>query len=393
MLTSKSEKIVVIGHEASLSGAPILLLHLFELVQKKRNLNILFAIHRDGVILDLYKRSFPVLLLKRKDYGKENNIILKIYNFWLNKIQLLKLCFHVLSSDYVFSNTIVNGKLLKIISVFRKPIITYVHELKSVIDLYSQLGDARFSLAGSNLFAYPSRKVSNTLEIDYNVSENKLYPLNYYFPFLEMVPGTDPGISLFFKEKFNIKEKDFVIGGMGFASPRKGTDLFVEVFNIVNKVNPEIKFCWVGDFEDLSYKEKVFQNIPEGALGKQIVFTGLLQHSYSNFELFDLFFLSSREDPYPLVVLEAAWMNKPSICFENSGGIPEFIEEDAGWCIDDFNVQSVAHLILELYHNRSMITIKGDSAHKKVLELHANQELILSQFDKILFDAKIAINR
>jgi glycosyltransferase involved in cell wall biosynthesis len=174
---------------------------------------------------------------------------------------------------------------------------------------------------------------------------------------------------------------------MGFASKRKGTDLFVEVFKCLYKKNKNIKFCWIGEFENEQFKKEILKDIPNEILENNLIFTGSLPNSFSNYAPFDVFFLSSREDPYPLVVLEAASMRKPSICFNGSGGIPEFVGEDAGWIISDFDVEAVCDLIDNLYQNREQILAKGNAARTKVINLHGNDELVLKQFDAILNQA------
>ena len=40
-----------------------------------------------------------------------------------------------------------------------------------------------------------------------------------------------------------------------------------------------------------------------------------------------MFFLSSREDPFPLVMLEAAFQGKPIVGFKGSGGVNDFLKE------------------------------------------------------------------
>jgi glycosyltransferase involved in cell wall biosynthesis len=45
----------------------------------------------------------------------------------------------------------------------------------------------------------------------------------------------------------------------------------------------------------------------------------------------DVFALTSREDPFPLVMLEAAARRLPIVCFEASGGGPEFVGNERGY--------------------------------------------------------------
>lgn len=384
MLSEKPLKIVVIGHETSLSGAPVLLFNLFSLIKENTKSEIKFTVHRDGPLTSLYRSLFKVIILKNSDYGKEKNILKRIVNFLNNKVQLLRLSWQVFNCDFIFSNTIVNGKIIRLLAIFNKPVITYVHELESVIQFYLNLGDAAFSLKGSDVFAFPSMAVKKVLAAQFKIPEAKLLPLNYYFPFQNQASLDSLNFDKVFWGRFGISDADFVVGGMGYASHRKGTDLFVEAFKFLYNMNKNVKFCWIGEFEDEEFKHDILRDIPEEILGKNLIFTGSLPHNFANFLPFDIFFLSSREDPYPLVVLEAAWMEKPSICFEGAGGIPEFIQDDAGWIIDKFNIEAVSNLIDFLFQNKGEIRLKAIAAKAKVIDLHGNDTLILEQFNKLL---------
>ena len=100
-------------------------------------------------------------------------------------------------------------------------------------------------------------------------------------------------------------------------------------------------------------------------------------------DAFDVFFVSSREDPYPLVVLEAAMLAKPIICFDKAGGAKDFVEKDCGFVIDYLDVNKVAEKIIELKENPILRKEFGDSARKKALERH-NQDIAFQTFLNIL---------
>jgi glycosyltransferase involved in cell wall biosynthesis len=361
-------------------------MNLLELLQRQDSVHIRLSVHRDGPLVQTYAKYFPVLVLKSADYGREKNIARKISNFIRNKIQLLRLLKMTWNSDLIFSNTIINGKVLKVLALAGRPVITYVHELENVIDLYLRYGDAGYSLKHSSLLAYPSLKVRNTLVEKYNVDQHRLMPLNYYFPVDRQLLGQqimrDLAIQSF-RNRFGFSAGDFIVGGMGLASARKGTDLFIEVYHAVRRKNAEIRFCWIGDFETETIREELLQKLSQGN-PDNFVFTGVLPHSYFNLSPFEIFFLSSREDPYPLVILEAAMMKIPAICFADSGGIPEFVDNDAGWTIPGFDVNFVCDLLIDLYKNRSAIAAKGSVAYNKVMDRHTDASHILQQFNDLV---------
>lgn len=379
---SKKKKVMVIGHEASLSGAPVLLLNLFSLLVKKEVIDVQFVIRRGGPLVSEYKKVGPVIVLKPPKYGEEKSILLHILHFFQNKIKLVSVLFNAFSCDYMFFNTVVNGKLMRWFGLHNKPAVTYIHELEKVIDLYLAQKDAVLPLAVSDVMLYPSVKTKTLLIDRYKVPYEKLAPLAYYFPFskdqYDYLKALKTKQS--FRQKFGIKQEDFLVGAVGSVTERKGVDLFIEVCRKVVSVNPSVKFVWIGSFENVDQELSIRNEIKEKQLDLNLIFTGPLNYDVYNFSPFDVFFLSSREDTYPLVVLEAAIMKVPSMCFSGSGGIVEFIGEDAGWIIDDFSTQLAADKIIQLYDTAGIIQSYGVTAFEKVLRLHCDEDLIIRQF-------------
>ena len=78
----------------------------------------------------------------------------------------------------------------------------------------------------------------------------------------------------------------------------------------------------------------------------------------------------SREDPYPLVCLEAASVGKPIICFADAGGMPEFVEEDCGFVVPYLDIDGFAARVIELSSSPDLLTRMSANAFRKVRERH-----------------------
>ena len=78
----------------------------------------------------------------------------------------------------------------------------------------------------------------------------------------------------------------------------------------------------------------------------------------------------SREDPYPLVCLEAASLGKPVICFADAGGMPEFVEDDCGYVVPYLDLNAFATKIIELSSDPEKTKTLGENARKKVRARH-----------------------
>jgi glycosyltransferase involved in cell wall biosynthesis len=383
---SKKKKVIVIGHEASLSGAPILLLNLFSLLIEKNVVDVQFVIRKDGPLVSEYKKLAPTIVLKSSDYGIEKNVFHRLRNFIRNKVSLGVVLLKAFSCDYIFCNTVVNGKLQRWFRFHRKPVVTYIHELEKVIDLYLLQNDAVWPLSDSKVIAFPSIATKQLLHHKYKIPNNRLRELQYYFSFsksqYDLAKAFEKRERL--RQKFGIGNTNFLVGAMGAVSERKGIDLFVDVCKRVISKNSSIKFIWVGGFESDAKEIEIKKGINEKQLETNLIFAGSLNYDIYNFAAFDILFLPSREDTYPLVVLEAAMMKVPSICFSGSGGIVEFIGNDAGWIIDHFSTQSAADKIVELQKEDQVIYSAADRAFDKVLDLHCNENLIVDQYNSIV---------
>jgi glycosyltransferase involved in cell wall biosynthesis len=91
-----------------------------------------------------------------------------------------------------------------------------------------------------------------------------------------------------------------------------------------------VRFLWLGG-ETTGDRVLEFAHDVQ-ALGLQ----GVCQRVAANSNVFDyycamdVFALTSREDPFPLVMLEAGSLGIPVVCFAGSGGTQEFVQDDAG---------------------------------------------------------------
>lgn len=387
-MKSHRKKMIVLAHNASLSGAPILLYNLLLLLKNSSEIEIsMVVIGRPGPLLNQFEQHFPIVLMKPEGYANEGSLLKRLSGILRNRIKLVRVIASIATADLVFSNTVVNGRLLKRISFLKKKTITYVHELEQVLAYYSENGITTNSLQYSSLFAYPSLRVKQVLQQRYDIPVDKLMRLSYYLPVNHQQLNDVAAREFFvqeFRKRFALGEDGLLIVGMGKISHRKGTDIFVNICEQVNRKNKNIRFCWIGDAENNEEQDAINRLVTEKNLGDQIVFTGALPHNYYNLAAFDLFLLSSREDPYPLVVLEAGLMGVPAICFENSGGIAEFTGNDAGWVIPGFEINLAAERILQLYDQKEICREKGRHAREKALRTHVNPVLITEQFYALL---------
>lgn len=366
------KKLLVVSHEASYTGAPILLLHLMHLLKQKKDFEFKIIIARGGPLVHAFKELGDVVVLKPSDYSKRNHLQ-KIIPFITSRLKLLYAIISCASIDFILLNSITNGFSASYLRFCRKPMLVYVHELESVRQLFRVSFDLVPVLKYADLFLCPSNAVR---EFVASIKPDaKFAPLNYYFPTPVKVAKLDV---------IDADEKVIRICGVGIASPRKGTDLFIEVAAHVCKANHLIHFDWIGGFASDDLENEYKAKVTYMGLSNALTFRSQLTPNYAKllYADYDLLFLSSREDPYPLVVLEAAQMSKPSLVFDGCGGITDFTDTQTGYVAKKLDIEDAANIILGL--DKQSLNEKGKNAFLRVQALHLDQNLILNQFDHAL---------
>ena len=133
------------------------------------------------------------------------------------------------------------------------------------------------------------------------------------------------------RARLGLPEGALLAVGMGYADLRKGFDLFLQVWRMAQAADTAIHLLWAGaiDPQVLAYLG-----------GEMAAATTTGTFHYMPFSTdagdwlacADVFLLTSREDPFPSVVLEAMSAGVPCVAFEESGGAPDLLREYGAGC-------------------------------------------------------------
>ena len=135
-----------------------------------------------------------------------------------------------------------------------------------------------------------------------------------------------------------------VIGMCGHASPRKGADIFYAAAASC----PEHDFVWVGNWD----AEDAVENPVSARYIKErlpnLYVTGGVDNPYKYIRRFDLFFLSSREDPNPLVLSEALLLRVPVLAFSRTTAVTDFLGRSGILCHGTTNSEDAVRVLQAL---------------------------------------------
>ena len=363
-----NKRVLIFAHDGHRSGASILLLHMCQIIKEFSEYSIEFVFeHSSGELLDEYRQTGNVTELNYT--GKQ--ILRRIASRFQNKyVHVLKKVFRQ-KYDFVVLNTVVFADILPLIrKLYGGKIITYLHELKSVMEFVAKPPALAELFKNTYCFIVPTNAIKNLLTHEYNVAETKIKIVYSFIPHQT-------------NNKSN-KQKNqlFVIGGCGSVELRKGTDLFIQVAQYFKKKYPErnVYFRWQGGNTDSLEFKLYIEDIKKLKLDNvQINSSRATVHEF--YAGIDVLVLTSREDPYPLVVLEAANAQVPCICFRESGGAAEFVEGN-GKVVDYLDTDEVVSAINEYYEHPEILASDGEKAQLKVKALHQDKKKIVEQFFK-----------
>lgn len=356
-------KIMFICHESSRTGAPIQLLTLLKWIRTNSDLSFIILIVKGGELDEEFKKLAPTLILYPRSQSKSAfRIFNKLWNRLSSNIRLSSFTKNGLS--VIYSNTISNGNICyKLKRKFKVRIITHVHELQSVINNIGPGNLARVIKATDSYIAASIAVKTNLVESNH-IEGHKI---SVIYESINIPQNESRSLDPASFEP-SLKKNEFIVGGSGFVDTRKGYDLFIETASQVflKKKDIDLRFIWIGDFGK-GKEEEVQRLLMELNLEGKVHFLGPKKNPFLFYQVFDVFYLSSREDPFPLVMLENAYFKNPIICFNDTGGSIEFVDDDAGFSIDNFNTRIAAEKILFLEENRNVIQELGLNAREKML--------------------------
>lgn len=385
-MSNKKTSILFIT-EASLTGAPILLAEILHVLHASANFDITILIKRHDVLESEFAKYGKTYVLKGKLYRHKQppfhiKVLRAIKTFFRKRSVYPKLK----GTDVIVSNTIANGDILRDLSFLNAKVVCYVHELENLIRTWMPRSDVHESFKRTHLYMVPSTAVQDNLITNHSIAKEKVRLFNTYLSIdIKTDEQSKNEARKNFCKKYGIAPTGFLVAGMGTADERKGIDLFVETAAALTHAK-HIIFVWIGGFGTPEVERITKKKIADSGLTEKIIFTGQLPRDYANLLPFHLFLLSSREDPYPLVVLEAAALKIPAACFEGSGGITDFVSDGAGWIVPGFSTKAMADVIANASEQPQQLAAAGEKAYQKFRTLHNNRERVVSQFNEIIND-------
>ena len=264
----------------------------------------------------------------------------------------------------------------------KAPVITHIHELEFSIKLYSSDENRDFLFKNTSKLIACSKAVADNLIENHGFPPEKVEVIHSFVNNEDVLKRAANTNQITIRKKYGISEKAFLIGGCGNAEWRKGLDIFALLAKtVLGTSNEVIHFAWVGVRKEGEYYEQVLFDASKMGIQDQITFIEPTPEALELINCFDIFTIVSREDPFPLVMLEAALSERTIFGFEKTGGCSEFIEQDAGQLFSYLDIQAMAQAIIK--YKQDPIKQWRQRAKEKVVTQYSFENSII-KIEKLL---------
>jgi glycosyltransferase involved in cell wall biosynthesis len=339
----RRETVLVIAHEASRTGAPVLGYNIVK--QLRAKYNVVTLLLAGGEIAAAFEEASSAVVgpLRRKEWHA------------VEAKHLVRRLLSAYRPSYAIANSIDTRIMMKPLSSAFVPVVALVHEFASYLEPKGEMGRA---LGWATQSVFSAERVLQSARSEYPSLDN------YNLHVLPQGPVEVPVAQA--KEPTDTKqliehamrppgwEDAFVVLGCGTVYSRKGVDLFIATTAAIAARKPtrRIRFVWIGqrlppEF-DHGYFARLVKQIRRLGVGDSVAIVEQVTDLEPAYALADAFFLSSRLDPLPNVAIDSLLRGLPIVCFENCSGIADILLHDPvarRGVVPELDVEAAANLV------------------------------------------------
>jgi glycosyltransferase involved in cell wall biosynthesis len=340
----KASRIVALLHELSLTGAPRLTLDILEAIQGETSVRIVSW--AGGPLTDVARRLGPSVVLRDARLARAlprrlaTEHVVEALAGGSARIRALEQAARLRNwkPQLVYVSSVAALPLVPMLRLADIPVVLHVHELGSALAWFERKYPGLI-LSIPDRYVADSAAVAHDLVHQLGIPSTAVSVVTPYLlpPILEASPMS--GV---------IDRTPLIVGGAGNPSWTKGIDLWLlAAREAVDRLGVDrLRFVWVG-YRDNQAGLQFRSMISRLGLDGVVELVPTADRIHHHFARFDMFAMTSWEDSFPLVVLEAMAMGVPVICFAPTGGPAEEVGE-AGVVIPEISPRRMADAIVEL---------------------------------------------
>jgi ubiquinone/menaquinone biosynthesis C-methylase UbiE/glycosyltransferase involved in cell wall biosynthesis len=387
------ETVLILIHEASRTGAPILGWNIARTLCGRVNVVVVlmqggrlensFAEVTAGVVGPLTKEIFQAVEASR----------------------LARRLAEIYRPSYVIANSAATRSLVPAFTSEGVPVIALVHEFSSRISA----GSLGLLYQRATEIVFSADIVRRASEIDYpflKLRHSHILPQGPSQVPRSATPIDDSKLNeeeraIRSRLRPDVAKDDLLVVGMGFVEWRKGVDYFIAAATgiLSREPNAPVRFVWIGEGYRgpiaMEFSLYLTEQINRSGLGDHFELMDAVDDVESIYKEADILFLSSRLDPLPNVAIDATLRGIPVVCFAEASGIAEILasnEETRELVVSYLDVGAAATLIGSLAADRSRLQRLG-AAVRTLAQSRFEMSSYVSALDELGRRAKLGLEQ
>ncbi len=353
-------RVLFVSHMATRSGAPLLLLWLLRwLMAQRRDIEPAVVLLSDGPLRPDFEALAPTEAWSRPLFQPLRERVASRLGRGKagSPAELLEAAVQRHRPELIYLNTLVLGQHLGGLAADpeRPACLSHVHELETTLAAMSSPEAVARQLALSSVVVACAEGVRQSLHTRHGLPLRRCTVIPGFLPFA--APGQGPPVPEPLPEEPALEPMEaalaagtFVFGFAGQAIARKGFDLFPLLVRECEKVFAGQPFLavWLGASPGQEEVMVARRDLQLLGLEHRVLLLPPLPSAIGVIGRFAVHGLLSREDPYPLVALEAAAAAVPTICFDGGGGIVDFVADGCGLAVPYLDLTAFAAALHQL---------------------------------------------
>lgn len=353
-------KLLIVSHDAHLDGAPLLILHVAQVLRRELGLEVTTVLLGDGPLRKEFEEVGPLVDFTRPHWRTvPSQAVVKARAAQLRGLRAA-------GYEYAICNTTVSGTLVPLLHENGFKTLVLVHELPALLRQLNLTEVAAAAAGLADRVVFPATFVRDRFNEVAAVEEGRsairpqgLYRAN---PFR----GDRAPARARLAKLVGIEGDAPIVVGAGPADRRKGIDIFCQVASLVVQDAPDARFVWLGDDDkDLARDCKAWLDVL--GLSSKVHFLGLVKDPEvyaSHVAAADVFLMTSREDPFPSVVLDAMAVAIPVVGFQDAGGFSDLLAQGAGLLAPYEDRAAMADAVLSLIRQPAQAKAMGETGQR-----------------------------
>lgn len=372
-----SKKILFILHEATESGAPMVVFSLMQWLKKNTDVQFDCYLIREGSLAPKLHEICESVYQKPpyKHYRIREKLKRLITQ---NKESQEESFFKVLTDknyDLIYLNSIFSiPEFRKIQKYFKSPKkVLHLHEAHFLISYFEKLFPNINPAENLDYLIAVSETAKSAFLQKYPHPEDRaimVYP-NVNQPSLTVLEGQKKT-----RQELNINDGTFVIGNIGNPHLVKSSEMLPILAYNLKKNYPDFNFklLIIGGANDNIFTLSNKIDSEKLQVEDHIIFLEHQSDILPYLQIMNLYAMISREESFSLMTVLAALSNVPLISYKNNGGPEELLTENIAFFTDYLDVKMLADKIYDLSKNTEKLKRTALKAHHHFLSLFENEK-------------------